>query len=73
MNLKTERDFQSEEKKRENGMEKFEETTARNLSNLMKAQFTDSKQLVNPRQARQKKKKKKPIPTHIIKNAENQS
>lgn len=54
-------------------MEKFEETTARNLSNLMKAQFTDSKQLVNPRQAKQKKKKIKPIPTHIIKNAENQS
>lgn len=55
-------------------MEKFEETTARNLSNLMKAQFTDSKQLVNPRQAKQKKKKKKkPIPTHILKNAENQS
>lgn len=40
-------------------MEKFEETTTRNLSNLMKAKFTGSKQLVNPRQAKQGKKKKK--------------
>lgn len=64
MNVKTDWDFQSEGKKkrRENGMEKFEETTTRNLSNLMKAKFTDSKQLVNPRQAKQGKKKKSSYP-----------